>query len=73
MVNLVGEDPNRKGILVYNNGTETVYILGAKGQTSTDGIPLAAGASYEDDTSTGELFIVAASGTQDVRVMTIGD
>jgi hypothetical protein len=65
---LVGKNSTRTGLLVYNNGTATVYILSAQNLTSADGIPVAAGASYENNETTAELWIVAASGSQNVRV-----
>ena len=65
---LCHENPNRAGLLVYNNGTATVYILPTETHPIVEGIPVAAGASYENDTLTGELYIVAESGTQDVRI-----
>jgi len=70
---LCAEDPKRKAILVYNNGSAAVYILSAQNQTASDGIPVAAGSSYTNDTTTAELWIVAASGTQNVRVQIDGD
>ena len=72
VIQLVGENPNRRSLLVYNNGDAKVYILSSKNQTKEDGIPVAVGVSYEDDQSRGALYIVAESGTQDVRVMVVG-
>jgi len=68
VIKLVDENPKRTGLLVYNNGSATVYILSAQNQTSSDGIPLATGASYENDNCYGAYWIVAASGTQNVRI-----
>jgi len=68
---LCAENPDRLGLLVYNNGSATVYILSAQNLKTTDGIPVLAGASFYDDVSTNEYYIVAASGTQDVRVLVV--
>lgn len=65
---LVSKNPTRTGLLVYNNGSVAVYIISAQNLTSSDGIPVAAGASYDNDDTTAELWIVAASGSQNVRV-----
>lgn len=73
VVSLVGEDEKRRGLLVYNNSANVIYILGAKGQTAIDGMPVAAGTRHDDDQSTGALFIVADAANSDVRVMTIGE
>jgi len=61
-------NPGRAGILVYNNGLAKVYILPTETHPKEEGIPVAPGASYDNDTLTGELWIVAESDTQDVRV-----
>lgn len=65
---LVGENKDRVAFLVYNNGTATVYILSSPALSKTDGIPVASGNSYENDHSYAEYWIIADSGTQDVRV-----
>jgi len=65
---LVTENPTRKGLLVYNNGSVTVYILSGQNIPKTDGIPVAAAASYNNDDCYGEFWIVAESGSQNVRV-----
>lgn len=67
-VQLVASNPKRTGLLVYNNGTATVYIISHQNMTKSDGIPIAASSSYENDTTTAKLYIIADSGTQDVRV-----
>lgn len=65
---LLGENRKRKAFLVYNNGTATVEILDGPTRKYGEGIPVAAGAEYDNDDCYGEYWIVAASGTQDVRV-----
>ena len=65
---LVTENPTRKGLLVYNNGTAKVFILSSPALGKEDGIPVAVGTSYSNDDCYGELWIVADSGSQDVRV-----
>jgi hypothetical protein len=65
---LCGCDPDRTGLLVYNNGDAIVYILGSKTTEKADGIPVAPGRSYENTTTYGELWQVADSGSQDLRV-----
>lgn len=65
---LCAKNPKRTGLLAYNNGSATVYILSAQNLTTNDGIPVVASASYADETSCAAKWIVAASGTQDVRV-----
>ena len=65
---LAAETPNRVCIFIYNNGSATVYLLSQQKQTAIDGIPIPAAASYNNDTCYGEYWIIAASGTQDIRV-----
>jgi hypothetical protein len=59
---------DRDSILVYNNGTATIYI-GGSGVTTASGIPVEPGASWSDDL--GETAVYAISGTagQNVRVL----
>ena len=69
---LCGADPNRKALVVVNDGTDTVYILSAQPQTKNDGLPIyKQGSPYEDTFSHDNLWIIAESGTQDVRVMVV--
>mgnify|MGYP001133272983 CR=1 FL=1 len=70
---LVSKDPSRICVFLYNNGSVTVYILSAQNLDAADGIPVAAGGTYKNDTTTAALWIVAASGTADVRVQVDGD
>lgn len=73
VVQLVSEDPKRTGLLVYNNGSATVYLLSAQNLKATDGIPIAAAGSYSNKESYNAYWIVAESGTQDVRVEVVGN
>jgi len=75
---LLRKNPKRKAVLIFNNGSVTVELVspgGAYGQ----GIPIlsvdattktAVGNPYKNDhfNPQGEYFVVAASGTCDLRV-----
>lgn len=65
---LCANNPKRTGLLVVNNGTAVVYLLSAQNLTADDGIPIAVDGSYNNSEGTSAYWIVAASGTQDVRV-----
>lgn len=58
----------RKTLLIYNNGTATIYIGGANVTVNT-GIPLAVGATLAIDVGVALVYGIAASGTHDVRVL----
>ena len=73
VVRIIGENPKRKSFIIQNKGTASIYLLGSENLTKDDGIEVAAGATFSDETSTGAIYAVAESGTQDVRVMVIGD
>lgn len=73
VVQVVASDPHRTGLLIYNNGSATVYVLSAQNMKVSDGIPVAAGVPYTNDTTTAALYIRSASGTQNVRVQVDGD
>jgi len=68
VMELVQENPTRKGLLVVNLGSNTVYILSAQNLKYTDGIPVTNGGSYSNDNCYGAYWIVAATGSNDVRV-----
>jgi hypothetical protein len=58
---------NRKRLILYNAGTQTVF-LGTSGVTTSTGLGLLAGGSFETDGDVAVYGIVAAT-TCDVRVM----
>lgn len=70
---LCSANPKRIGLLVYNNGSGVVYVLSHQNMKAGDGMPIQAGASYNDEQSTNEKFIVAGSSTRDVRVEVISE
>ncbi len=66
---LCKENPSRTRLLVKNTGSAIVYVLSAQSLKSTDGYPVAATTGeYENKSTTAAMWIVAASGTNDVRV-----
>lgn len=65
---LVDVNPHRKSLLIYNNGTATVELLSSKDGRYGDGIPVPVGGRYENDHyCQGAYWIIAESGTQDIR------
>ena len=65
---LVDMNPHRKALLIYNNGTAPVELLSSKDSRYGDGIPIKADRSYSNpDYCQGAYWIIAESGTQDVR------
>jgi len=60
-------DTTKLAVIVVNNSTQTVY-LGDASVTTSDGLPLAPGASYSNDVYTGTMYARVAAGTADVRV-----
>jgi len=66
---LVKKNLSRTRVYVCNTGSAIVYVLSAQNLKATDGIPVAATTgTYENKTTTGPMWVVAASGTNDVRV-----
>lgn len=62
--------PERKAVLIYNNGAVDVELLSHKKQVFGDGIPIPANSDYENDhfNCQGEYFIICNSGTVDIRI-----
>lgn len=65
---LVAENKKRKYLFIYNNGTDTIYILSSPALNKDNGIPVPVGGSYNNEHCYGEYWVVAESGTQDIRV-----
>jgi hypothetical protein len=57
-----------KGLLIYNNGTTTIYVGSTSGVTTATGIPVPAGQSYSDSVSTSAFYGICTTGSNDVRV-----
>jgi hypothetical protein len=66
---LCAKNPKRTSLKVFNTAGNTVYILSAQDQAYTDGYPVTATIPYEDVLCTDRLWIVASTGTNDVRVI----
>ena len=65
---IVDTNPKRKALLIYNNGTAPVELLSSKDGRYGDGIPILAGVPYSNqDYCQGAYWIIAESGTQDIR------
>ena len=66
---ILSGNPKRKCFTIYNNGDKTVELLSSQHGKYGDGIPIAAASSYPvEHYCQGSYWIVAASGTQDVRI-----
>jgi len=67
-VQVLAQNPKRKSFLIYNNGTATVYLLDDETLPKEEGMPIPPGGSYDNDTTTAAIYLVAESGIQDVKV-----
>jgi hypothetical protein len=68
---IVAADATTKSIIIYNNGTATVF-LGPSGVTAAAGLPLTAGSSFRESNINIALYgITAGATTEDIRVMLI--
>ncbi len=59
---LVSANTNRTKITIKNAGTDTVYIGWDNSVTDSDGVPIYANETYEDDSSQSAIYIICASG-----------
>jgi hypothetical protein len=59
----------RQSALFYNNGTQTIYLGKDNTVTTSNGMPLTAGASLEDRESIDAWYAIVASGTGDLRII----
>jgi len=60
-------NPSRKSAFIINYGSYTAYLLSAQNLPYIEGTPIEAGDWIEDDSSTGELWLVTASNSSDCR------
>ena len=65
---ILRDNPKRKSFLIYNNGTATIELVDNAQAKYGDGIPIAPGIPYDNDTPTGSFWLIAESGEQDVRI-----
>lgn len=65
---LCAKDSKRKSLKVFNLASNTVYITSAQNMTYTDGYPVTASLPYENKECKEQLWIIASTGTNDVRV-----
>lgn len=67
---LLDNNKQRKAVLIYNNGTAPVELLSTRTQTYGQGIPILAGAQYDNDhfNPQGEYYIISEAADQDIRV-----
>jgi len=65
---LCSKDKKRNSIKVFNLSSNTVYVLSAQNMKYTDGYPVTATLPYENVITKEALWIVAETGTNDVRV-----
>lgn len=60
---------SRKKVVFYNNGTQTVYLGGTSGTSSSTGLPLGPGASYTEDIFNGAFYGITSTSTSDLRIL----
>ena len=68
---ILAANTSRKAAFIANNGTQTVYLGRDNTVTTANGLPLAAGQTWPDDTSTDAWYGIVASGTCDVRFLEV--
>lgn len=68
---ILAANADRERALIVNNGSQTIYLGKDNTVTTANGLPLAAGASLEDDRTSDAWYGIVASGTADVRVLEV--
>lgn len=68
---VLAANASRKAAIFYNNGADTIYLGGSSGVTSSNGMPLVAGATLYDNVSTDAWWAIMASGTGDLRIIEV--
>jgi len=68
---LLPTNDKRVSVLIWNNGTATVYLGNDATVTPTTGFPLGAGLGLEDNQSSDPWWAVTSSGTGDLRIVKV--
>lgn len=68
-VQIVATNSNRASLLIFNAGSEIVYLGKTNSVTTSDGIPLYPLSNLEDSESYDSWFGITASSTSDLRVV----
>ncbi len=68
---IVNAQPQRQGLLLVNNGTQTIFVGSGNpaALTTANGIPVAAGASMSFGQYRGAMQCIVVSATADLRYM----
>lgn len=61
----------RTGVVVYNNGSATIYLGTDSSVTTSNGLPVAIGASGSLDGYMGPVYAISGTASQDVRYLEI--
>lgn len=70
---LWGNNSRRKAGLVYNNGSESIFLIHTVNQSVSDGIPVVTTGSFDDDECNpqSELWAKCVTGPVDCRVIEV--
>ena len=68
---VLGANENRESVLLQNKGSEAVYVGFDDTVSSLNGVEIAAGGTYADDTYTGDLYAITGGGTVNVAFQEI--
>jgi hypothetical protein len=66
-VEVVAANTDRQSALLQNTGPEAVYVGFDSSVTAANGVEIAAGGTYADETYSGALYAITSSGTTDIR------
>lgn len=66
---IVAANYKRKDLVIYNNGSENIYIDNTSGDCTLDSFPLLPGKALVLDRYQGEIHGIVAAATEEIRVL----
>ena len=67
----VAPSGGRMSVTIFNNGAQTLFLGPTNAVTTSTGYPVLVGTSFTDSVSSDDWWAIPASGTLDVRVITV--
>jgi len=68
---VLAANADRERALIYNNGSQTVYLGKDNTVTTANGFPLLPGSAIEDDRTADAWWAIVSSGTGDLRILEV--
>ena len=66
---IFASNPNRRKFVIMNNGSFLIYVGFSNAVTAVNGFPLSSGATWVEESYSGEVWAISPSGANNIRYM----